>query len=283
MRNFRSCVYYRTCFNTLIQNVLRFISNFSSFFTAIRWDHIFHIFGTCINILSMFQRPVETIMYTIIAIFIHSLYKVNHYPNHFFFLISSGDELFKSLSSSCRMLKGSVCSVHDLQGQFSFKLRKIVKTRGSSMLLKRGDSSVDVIPWHSSSASNVEVSSLFQTILNKMQCSWVHYNVSFFFFFPNRFLHVYRTRTLFLLVFRNRNEPRLFYFLLCSILFSSRCPWSRYFKKIDVQSLFRNLWQITTVYNYIFFYLICITNMSIPVVGCFKWRDSFIFNLVYRV
>lgn len=104
-----------------------------------------------------------------------------------------------------------------------------------------------------------------------------------FFFFPNRFLHVYRTRTLFLLVFRNRNEPRLFYFLLCSILFSSRCPWSRYFKKIDVQSLFRNLWQITTVYNYIFFYLICITNMSIPVVGCFKWRDSFIFNLVYRV
>lgn len=183
MRNFRSCVYYRTCFNTLIQNVLRFISNFSSFFTAIRWDHIFHIFGTCINILSMFQRPVETIMYTIIAIFIHSLYKVNHYPNHFFFLISSGDELFKSLSSSCRMLKGSVCSVHDLQGQFSFKLRKIVKTRGSSMLLKRGDSSVDVIPWHSSSASNVEVSSLFQTILNKMQCSWVHYNVSFFFFF----------------------------------------------------------------------------------------------------
>lgn len=68
-------------------------------------------------------------------------------------------------------METGLCSLHDLQGQFSFKLRRIVKTRGSSMLLIiAGDSSADVNPRSSasSSASNVEVSSLFQSALDKM-------------------------------------------------------------------------------------------------------------------
>lgn len=104
----------------------------------------------------------------------------------------------------------------------------------------------------------------------------------FFFFFPNFYTFIVRVLCFFW-YFAIETNHVFFIFFFAASFFHLVVRDLDTLKKLMFNRYYRNLWQITTVYNYIFFYLICITNMSIPVVGCFKWRDSFIFNLVYRV